>query len=119
MTAVDHAKPVSARRPRGGWRWTAAGTVALPVLWTVLALVVGSFGMRPVWVAAHVVVLGVAVCVGLGHRWAFAAVAVLGAVVLAGSVVDPGMLAALGWVFGSLYLAIGLALLVASRPRRP
>lgn len=118
MSAVDHAGPVAAPRPRGGWRWAAAGTVALPVLWTLLALVIGSFGLTAVGVVLQAVVLGAAVGVGVGQRWAYAAVALLGAVVLVDSVVDPGMLAAVGWVSGALYLAIGVALLAASRPPR-
>ncbi|WP_187279644.1 hypothetical protein [Quadrisphaera setariae] len=115
MTTVDHVRPVSVRRPRGGWRWTAAGTVAFPVLWALSALLVGSLGMHPVWGAVHVAVLGLAVCVGLGHRWAYTGVVVLGSAVFVDSVTNPGMLAAAGWVFGTLYLAIGVALLLASR----
>jgi len=109
----------TARRPSSVWRWLAAAFVALPEVWIVSAVLVGSFGLAAwAWVPV-LVVLAVAVFVGRGRRWAYAAVVVLGVLAVVGGTLDPGMLSVFFWLVGGMYAALGVALLLASyrRPR--
>ena len=125
MSIVDHApgptpkRRVAGRRPSPALRWTAAGIVAFPQAWIVVALAFGPIGLTAVGALLAIVALGLAVLVGRGHRWAYAAVAVLGlAAVVAGSI-DQGMLSVAFWVFGGLDVVIAAGLLLASRERLP
>jgi hypothetical protein len=114
--------PIIARngRPSAGWRITAAVLTALPGLYIVSALVVGSFGTDFWGVFSIVVSFGLAALIATSKVWPGVVLAVAGVALLLLSTLDPGMLTLLFWWAGGLFFTVGASHALAhTRPRKP
>lgn len=114
--------PIIARngRPSAGWRIAAAVLTALPGLYILSALLVGSFGTS-FWGVVYIVAsFGLAVLITFTKAWPGIVLAVGGVALLVMSTLDPGMLTLLFWWAGGLLLTIGVSHALAhARPRKP
>lgn len=113
--------PVLARngRPTAGWRISAGVLTALPGVWLLTSLLVGSFGTDVwglLWVAASFV-LGALFIVD--KAWAGVVLAVGGAALLVLSTLDPGMIVLAFWWAGGLFLTVGVSHALSYTPPRP
>jgi uncharacterized membrane protein len=114
--------PVIARngRPAAGWRIGAAALTALPGLYLLSALLVGSFGTN-FWGVLYIAVsFGLAVLITFAKAWPGIVLAVGGVALLVTSTLDPGMLTLLFWWAGGLFFTVGVSHALAhARPRKP
>lgn len=114
--------PILARngRPSAGWRIAAAVLTALPGLYLLSALLVGSFGAN-FWGGLYIAVsFGLAVLITFAKAWPGIVLAVGGVALLVTSTLDPGMLTLLFWWAGGLFFTIGVSHALAhARPRKP
>ncbi|MEU4362452.1 hypothetical protein [Promicromonospora sp. NPDC023987] len=114
--------PIIARNGRlaVGWRITGAVIAALPGVWLVVSVLVGSFTTDlwgVLWIAIS---FGLAGLITVGRTWAGIVLAVAGAALLILSPLDPGMLVLAFWSAGGLLLTVGAShALVYARPRKP
>lgn len=101
--------PIIARngRPAAGWRIAGGVLAALPGVWVVSSLLVGSFGASFWGVLCTAVSLGLAVLITIGKAWAGVVLAVAGVALLIVSPLDPGMLVLAFWWAGGLFLTVG------------
>ena len=99
------------------WRLAGAAFLALPPMLSLSALVTGTFGTDwrgvAAWIAGPFVLAALCAC---GVRRAFAATALTGAVVMLLAALAQGFLFAGFWLFGAVYLTIGVSGLAAGRP---
>ncbi|MGI5189749.1 HAAS signaling domain-containing protein [Promicromonospora sp. CA-289599] len=115
--------PILARngRPSTGWRIAAAVLTALPGLYLLSALLVGSFGTN-FWGVLYIAVsFGLAVLMTFAKAWPGIVLAVGGVALLVSTSLDPvGMLTLLFWWAGGLFFTVGVSHALAhARPRKP
>lgn len=114
--------PILARngRPSKGWRIAAGVVTALPGLYLLSALLVGSFGAN-LWGVLYIAVsFGLAVLMTFAKAWPGIVLAVGGVALLVTSTLDPGMLTLLFWWAGGLFFTVGVSHALAhARPRKP
>ncbi|MFT4295576.1 MAG: hypothetical protein QM582_09200 [Micropruina sp.] len=105
-------------RSRPLWRVVLAVVPALPGVLLAAGMLSGAVAADWGSVGLGVVALATAGLVAAGFRSAFVAVAVLGALGMIATVVDPSMLLAAPWLLGGVWLALGLtgAALTGSSP---
>lgn len=101
--------PIIARngRPAAGWRITGAVLAALPGVWLLVSLLVGSFDTDAWGVLWIAVSFALAALITIGRTWAGVVLAVCGLALLIVSPLDPGMLVLAFWWAGGLLLTIG------------
>jgi hypothetical protein len=112
--------PIIARDGRlaAGWRIAGAVLAALPGIWLVSSLLIGSFDTDlwgVLWIAIS---FGLAVLITVGRTWAGVVLAVAGTALLIVSSLDPGMLVLAFWWAGGLLLTIGASHALAYAPLR-
>ncbi|MFT4218481.1 MAG: hypothetical protein QM619_15035 [Micropruina sp.] len=95
-------------RSRPLWRVVLAVVLALPGVLLTAGMLSGAVAADWGGAGLGAVVLAVAGLVAAGLRPAFIVVAVLGALGMIGTVVDPGLLLAATWLLGGLWLVLGL-----------
>lgn len=105
-------------RPPAAWRITGAVLAALPGVWLVSALLVGSFDTDLSGVLSIAVSFGLAVLITIGKTWAGVVLAVAGVALLIMSSLDPGMLVLAFWWAGGLLLTVGASHALAHAPLR-
>jgi hypothetical protein len=112
--------PIIARngRPAAGWRITGAVLAALPGVWLVSSLLVGSFSTDLSGVLWIAVSFGLAGLITVGRTWAGVVLAVAGIALLIVSPLDPGMLVLAFWWAGGLLLTVGASHALAHAPVR-
>jgi hypothetical protein len=98
------------------WRLVAAAFVALPGLLVAISAATGTVDIAYVAAAMWIVgPLALGVLCARGNQVGYAVTAVLGALVMILAIVDRGALFAAFWLFGAVYLAIGVVGFVAAR----
>ena len=112
--------PIIARngRPAAAWRITGAVLAALPGIWLLFSVLVGSFGIDlsgVLWIAASFVLAGL---ITVGRTWAGVVLAVAGTALLIVSPLDLGMLVLAFWTAGGLLLTVGASHALAHAPLR-
>ena len=114
--------PIIARdgRPAVGWRIGGGVLAALPGVWLVSSLLVGSFDSNFWGVVGIALSFGLAVLITIGRAWAGVVLAVGGVALLIVSPLDPGMLVLAFWWAGGLFLTVGASHALAhARLRKP
>ncbi|WP_369371187.1 DUF1700 domain-containing protein [Promicromonospora sp. Populi] len=112
--------PIIARngRPAAGWRIAGAVVTALPGLFILSALFVGSFG-ADFWAFVEIAISFVlAALITVRKAWPGIVLASAGVAVMVLSTLDPGMLWLLFWWAGGLFLTIGASHALMHAPLR-
>jgi hypothetical protein len=107
--------PIIARngRPAVGWRIGGGVLAALPGVWLVSSLLVGSFGADFWGMLGIAVSFALAVLITIGKAWPGVVLAVGGVALLILSPLDPGMLVLAFWWAGGLFLTVGASHVLA------